>query len=451
MLTNPSYNLPGHKSREYSLLDNADPDNHISKTVSDTSIDLNGKIAGMRIAIIALGSRGDIVPYTVLGKRLLSAGHRVHFASFENYAPLISEYGLDFLPMRGDAQVLLSQAGADMRALVRVFSSLAVDYARDLTSHLPELMDSELIINQLPLGLYGSDLAEKLGIPMVLAAVMPLTRTRAFPVMGFRSLPAKGFNSLTYYLVEQSAWQMFRPTVNRWRQDTLGLPPAPFFGHFHLLGTTHIPILYGFSPQIISKPPDWGESAHITGYWFPEDNSWKPPDSLLRFIEAGPPPVFIGFGSMPIRQPERTTQIILEAIKRSGQRGILHMGWGNLGSQPTPENVYTIDYAPYGWLFPHMAMVVHHGGSGTIGFGLRAGVPNLVVPFVFDQFFWGARISKMGVGPKPVPFKKLSIERLANAIELATSDQQMREQASNLGEKIRDEDGTGNALRALRL
>jgi UDP:flavonoid glycosyltransferase YjiC (YdhE family) len=401
----------------------------------------------MHITILALGSRGDIQPYATLGKGLKSVGHQVRFITFENFAALVAENELDFHPIRGNAEALVANAGADMLALIRSFGSLAEGYARDLSA--PHLGETDLIINQLPVGLYGYDLAEKYKVPMVLASVIPLARTQAFPLMGFPKLPLPGYNKATYYFGEQMAWQMFRTVINRWRKQTLSLPSLRLAGYFDQLGTTHIPILNGFSQHVVQRPADWGGHIHTTGYWFPEDDHWQPPSDLQAFIEAGSPPIFIGFGSMPIKKPQQTTDIILEALKQSGQRGILHMGWGGLGNQELPDYVFKMDYAPYGWLFPRMAMVIHHGGSGTTAFGLRSGVPSCVVPFVFDQYYWGERIARLGVGPEPIRHTQLTVERLRAAIDLGVNNSRMRQRASELGQKIRSENGIDSASRII--
>ena len=282
-----------------------------------------------------------------------------------------------------------------------------------------------------------------LGVPMILAAVMPINRTRHFPMLAFPPLFASfpGYNVMSYRILEQLMWQWFRPAINRWRMETLGLPKQWFGGFFGELGTLRIPILNGFSSQVVPRPPDWGEDVHVTGYWFPEEEDWHPPDDLLAFIEAGSPPVFIGFGSMSVSDPAGTTAVILEALKQSGLRAVLHAGWAGIGNDDLPDNIFKIDYAPYGWLFPKMSAVVHHGGSGTTAFGLRAGVPSLIVPFLFDQFYWGRRVLTLGVGPKPIPFRKLSVARLVEALTMATTDSLMRQRAVVLGEKIRAEDG----------
>ncbi|MBK7320618.1 glycosyltransferase [Candidatus Villigracilis affinis] len=281
---------------------------------------------------------------------------------------------------------------------------------------------------------------------MAQAAVIPLARTRAFPLHGISQTSLPGYNKATYHLGEQMAWQMFRTVINRWRKQTLNLSPLPMAGYFGQLGTQRIPIVNGFSPHVVPRPADWNEHIRVTGYWFPKDTHWQPPDDLSAFIEAGSPPVFIGFGSMPIKDPQRTTNIILEALKQTGQRGILHMGWGGLGNQSLPENVFKIDYAPYDWLFPRMAMVIHHGGSGTTAFGLRSGISSCVVSFVFDQHYWGERIADLGAGPKPIRYKELTAERLQEAIRSGIGNPQIQQKAAELGQKIRTENGIENAL-----
>jgi len=215
------------------------------------------------------------------------------------------------------------------------------------------------------------------------------------------------------------------------------------------LGTHQISVLNGFSEHVVPRPADWNEHVHVTGYWFPKDRPSQPPQDLQEFIEAGTPPIFIGFGSMSLKNPQKATEIILEALQQSGQRGILHMGWGGLGNQDLPNYVFKINYAPYGWLFPRMALVIHHGGSGTTSFVLRAGIPSCVVPFVFDQLFWGNRVAELGVGPNPIPYKSLSVERLTDAILLGTSDPLMRQRAFELGRKIQAENGIENSVQLI--
>lgn len=410
----------------------------------------------MRITILALGSRGDIQPFVPLGKALQSAGHRVRVASFEMFGGMITEAGLDFHPIHGDAQALLNAAGDGMlegranpintiRAMRRSYATLAHSIPRDLSDST--LHDTQLLLNQLPGNLYGYDLAEYLDIPHAIVAVIPLVRTRHMPMMGFPTAFARmpGYNAVTYLLAEQMAWALFRAATNRWRTQTLGLRAQPFSGPFSAMRRRRIAVINGFSTHVVSRPPDWGEHVHVTGWWFPDDPRWRPPRELSQFLEAGPPPIFIGFGSMPIKDPSRVSRTIVEAIRLSGRRAIVHAGWAGLDAQASPD-IFPITYAPYAWLFPRMAAIVHHGGSGTSGFAFRSGVPSLVVPFGFDQFYWGKRAAELGLGPQPLPYRKLSAERLAVAIREAVSNHTMRARAAEIGRAIQTEDGIARAL-----
>lgn len=403
----------------------------------------------MHITILALGSRGDVQPYAVLGSGLKSAGHQVRFITFESFASLIAELDLDFHPIPGDAQAVVADGGTNMLGLVRSFTSLAKEYTRSLSD--PHLGETDLLINQLPGGLYGFDLAEKYNLPMMLASVIPLARTSTMPLMGFPNLPLSRYNQLTYSVGEKILWQMFRSVINEWRIQTLKLPPLPFKGYFDQIGTQKFPILNGFSEHVVPRPADWNEHIHITGYWFPEEKHWEPPKDLLNFLAAGKPPMFIGFGSMPVKNPHRTTEIILEALKQSGQRGILHSGWGGLGDISLPKNVFKIEYAPYDWLFPRMSMIFHHGGSGTTAYALRSGTPSCVIPFVFDQFYWGKRSADLGVGPQPIPFVKLTVEKLNQAIQVGTYTSEIQQSATDLGNKIRVENGIHTAINLIEM
>jgi len=413
----------------------------------------------LRITILALGSRGDVLPCAVLGQALAREGHKVCLASLENYAPLAAAHGLSFHALPGDARAILgapsgialAESGRSVlrawRAIMQSFGAAARGYTRELGALGP----TDAIINQLPGALFGVDLAEQREIPMLMAAVIPLTRTRAFPMMSFPTPPVSlpAYNALTYRIAEQLVWQVFRPVVNRWRREVLGLAPWPLGGCFRQLAARRVPVVNGFSAYVVPRPPDWGDHVHVTGYWLPAEQRWQPPTDLLRFLDAGPPPVYVGFGSMPMRDPQRVTGVVLEALRLSGQRGIVGAGWGGLRQDALPETVFAIDYAPYRWLFARVAAVVHHGGSGTTGMGLCAGVPSIVVPFLFDQFFWGRRVAELGAGPAPVPYRQLSAERLAVAIAAAVSDAGMRQRAAALGEQIQAEDGIGNAVRVI--
>jgi sterol 3beta-glucosyltransferase len=207
--------------------------------------------------------------------------------------------------------------------------------------------------------------------------------------------------------------------------------------------------LYGYSPLIVPRPADWPDDTRVTGYWFPQDEAWRPPESLVNFLDAGPPPVFVGFGSMPVTDPRPTTKMVVEATRAGRHRIIIQAGWAGLGQSALPAHIYRLEYAPYSWLFPRMSAVIHHGGSGTTAAGLRAGRPGLVASFTFDQGFWGRRLAALGVGLPPIPFRRLTTSRLAEALDQLVTDENVNARATELGRKVHAEDGIGTAVRLI--
>lgn len=232
----------------------------------------------------------------------------------------------------------------------------------------------------------------------------------------------------------------------------LGLPPvAHWDGPLALLRQQSALALNGFSPHVVPRPPDWEPHVYVTGYWFLDAHAdWQPPAKLEDFLQSGPPPVYVGFGSMSHGNPRAATQTVLQALRRAGQRGILLSGWGGLEESELPGSICLVDSVPHSWLFPRVAAVVHHGGAGTTAAGLRAGRPSVIVPFLsLDQSFWGWRVAGLGAGPAPVAARHLTADKLAEAITAAISDPQIGRAANELGMKIRAEDGVAQAIAIL--
>ena len=413
----------------------------------------------MQIAILALGSRGDVQPYGALGVGLQKAGHRVRVATYENFGPFLTKLGLDFLPIRGDAeQIVHSPVGRQItgaghnvlrfvRGMTRTFDASIDDYIEGFSAGA--LAGTDVIVNQIPGGLIGTDLAEKLGVPHIVASVIPLTPTSAFPlaIMGKRSWSAP-LNRLTYTVVERIGWAGFRRGIQRFRRH-LGLAPISY--RELQQRRRRDPILHGFSSHVLPRPHDWGENVHVTGYWTVDDavdyTGFVPPAALLDFLQAGEPPVFIGFGSMPVDDPPAVTRMIVDALRRAGKRGIVSSGWANLGDTALPDFIHVVDEIPHSWLFPRMSAIVHHGGCGTTATALRSGVPGMVVSFTAEQPFWGQRIHDLGVAPATIPFRKLTADNLAAS--LASIDDAMRRNAAALSAKLHAEDGIGTAVELL--
>jgi sterol 3beta-glucosyltransferase len=410
----------------------------------------------MHITILALGSRGDVQPYVALGSGLQRAGHQIRLATFENFRPIVTEQGLDFHPVPGDAQQLmasqgglgLSEAGQNplkmIRSIRETFGAV-IDHYIDGFSALASLK-TDLILDQIPAALFGYDLAQALQVPHLVVAVIPLIPTREFPLslLGTRSLGSP-LNRLSYSVGWHVVWQSFRAGVNRFRRK-LDLPPESFLGRARQSRQRRDPVIQGFSKHVVAVPPDWGAHVHTTGYWLLDEPDWQPSSDLMEFLSAGSPPVFIGFGSMPLRDPVGTFHQVVAALQMSGQRGVISRGWSGVDTITLPDTIFQTDYVPYSWLFPRMAAIVHHGGSGTTGLSLRSGVPTIIVPFLADQPYWGKRVAALNAGTAPIPFRELTVNRLAAAITTAVNDADMRRSAAELGARLRSEDGIGTAV-----
>lgn len=412
----------------------------------------------MKLTLIAVGSRGDVQPCVALGRGLLAAGHQARIVTLNSFEALARDHGLEFFGIAGDAQALTQQmmrvnmAGKGPRLLqmyrgiMRTFGAITRQYEQAFAAET--LRDSEAILSQLPGGFYGYDLAEALGVPYFALSVIPQEITGAWPFSMFPSRRSFGrrYNRLTYRIAQQLAWPPFRASIQRFRKQ-LGLAPTSFWwGSMRRMQRERVPVLQGFSEHVIPHQPEWGEHVHTTGYWMLDESDWTPPPTLVDFLENGEPPIFIGFGSMSMADPRQTTDTLLKAVEHSGQRAILHAGWAELRAAAVPETVFALDYAPYDWLFPRMAAIIHHGGSGTTGFALRSGVPSMVVPFTADQPFWGERTHQLGVGLPPLPFAKLSAEPLASAIRTLCEDESLRRRAQQLAAAMADEQGVERAV-----
>lgn len=413
--------------------------------------------APMKVAVLTLGTRGDVQPYVALAKGLKGAGHDVRLSTSASFEPFVREHGVEYAHM-DDAlmQLLRSPVG---RALMEGagglgpigFAKLAIRMARRMKPVRLRVMDdswaasrdADLVVYH-PKILAGASIAEKLGVPGVPAVVVPmLVPTNVFPIPIFARKPLFCSNRGSYRLTRwmQSAAM---GEINAFRREKLGLGPLPRFG-----GNPWKHVVHGHSTHVLPRPDDWPDSAHATGYWFLDVGPWEPPADLAAFLDAGDPPVYVGFGSMAGRDPEGLGKLALEALERAGRRGLLARGEGGLAPEALPDSVKLVDHAPHVHLLPRVAAVVHHGGAGTTAAALRAGRPTVICPFLVDQPFWGARVAEIGAGPEPIAKKKLTAEKLAAAIRRALEDESIRRRAREIGEGIRSEDGVARAVEVL--
>lgn len=428
----------------------------------------------MRITVLAHGSRGDVQPYLALCLGLRRAGHTVTLAAPEVYRGWVEGYGLAFAPLAGDPHALMQQAASGSGIPGPVRSSLMVlRYVAPVATQLVDdvrcaCCGADAVIHSLLTTALGHAVSVELGIPDLSALIFVVfSATGQFPNPLFRPLPGlpgileHAYNRKTHKEFTRVFWLGNRLGYRWLRRSNPNLPPISAWPFQRKGAACPTPILYGISRHALPPPPDWKtpmpchnlpgwDEPHpqLTGYWFLDaPPGYLPPKGLLRFLESGPPPVYAGFGSLAPRDFNRLMHITLNALRQTGQRAVIAAGWGGLHAvEALPEWVYPVDEIPFDWLFPHVSAAIHHGGMGTTAAALRAGIPSVIVPFTFDQPFWGRQVHALGAGPAPIPNKQLTTPALAEGIYTALNDPTIRVNAASIGAKICQEDGVARAV-----
>lgn len=420
----------------------------------------------LHFTFLTIGSRGDVQPYIALAKGLMEDGHRVKIATHGEFREWIEAYGIEFGYVGGDPAELMRicvENGTFTVAFLKEGLSKFRGWIDDLLKTAWEACQGTDILIESPSAMAGIHIAEALKIPYFRAFTMTWTRTRAYP-HAFAVPEHKmggGYNYMTYVMFDQVFWRAISGQVNRWRRNTLHI------GNTSLdrMQIHKIPFLYNFSPTLVPPPLDWPEWIRITGYWFLDDaevgaKKWTPPPDLLPFIdsahEAGKKVVYIGFGSIVVSDPVAMTHCVIEAVLQSGVYAILSKGWSDRlqtkssdasePEEPLPKQIYSITSIPHDWLFQRIDAACHHGGAGTTGASLRAGIPTIIKPFFGDQFFSADRVEALGIG---TGVRKLTVESLTEALVSATTDIKQIERAKLVGEQIRCENGVATAIEAI--
>ncbi|KAL4763869.1 UDP-glucose:sterol glycosyltransferase [Aspergillus foveolatus] len=414
----------------------------------------------LKITCLTIGSRGDVQPYIALCKGLLAEGHKPKIATHAEFEPWVRKHGIDFAPVDGDPAELMRlcvENGMFTYSFLKEATAKFRGWIDDLLSSAwRACQDSDLLIES-PSAMAGIHIAEALRIPYFRGFTMPWSRTRAYPHAFAvpESRLGGAYNYITYVMFENVFWRAIAGQVNRWRMKELGLRAT----NLDKMQPNKVPFLYNFSPSVVPPPLDFPDWVRITGYWFlSESSDWAPPRELAEFIQRarqdGKKIVYIGFGSIVVSDPSALTRTVVESVQKADVRCILSKGWSARLGDPTstkveiplPPEIHQIQSAPHDWLFSQIDAAAHHGGAGTTGASLRAGVPTIIKPFFGDQFFFGNRVEDLGVG---VCMKKLNVSVFSRALWTATHDERMIVRAKQLGERIRSEDGVATAIQAI--
>ncbi|CAM9491012.1 unnamed protein product [Chrysoparadoxa australica] len=421
----------------------------------------------MSIVILVVGTRGDCQPFISLGRSLQRDRHRVRLATHACYEEDVKGAGLEFYPLGGDphrlSRFMVETSGRLLPNLLNkaereslpekitmmesiIQSTYPACTACDPKDPEQRAFIADAIISN-PVTYAHIHCAEALSAPLHIMFPQPWIPTASFPHpfagMSYSSGGSRE-NWLSYHLVDYAMYLGVEPFINDLRVNQMGLDPIRRGDHgYALLNDNHVPFTKMWSPSLAPKAPEWGPHVDVVGNFFEAQGDapvWEAPEPLLEFLEAGEPPIFIGFGSMVIEDTKSLVDIIAGAVKKAGTRVLIQSSWSELGGDNLPKTIFQLGPAPHAWLLPKMAAVVHHGGAGTCAAGLRAGLPTLICPFFGDQHYWGEMVLRAGCGPKPIPIKDMTVELLSKAFgDLRSED--MRAKASLMKQRFAEEDG----------
>ena len=380
----------------------------------------------------------------------MAHGHSVRLAAPARFEGLITSSGVPFAPFAGNPEELsrqMNNAGHNFIKIMSEIMSHALEIGEDIFHQTEEYCkDADLIIHTFLHAVGGHTLARQKNIPDVHVQLFPMfTPTRDYPNV---TMPNFGFgqlNQLTHRFASRATWIMSKWGFEYVRRRA-GLPRQRLYWPFDQSSLRpRTPILCAWSPSVVPPSRDWPPHVHVTGYLFGKyDVGYRATAELQRFLDAGEPPVCVSFGSMLNRDASKMDQIIREALMQTNNRGVVLSGWSEVTHVPSNKFLY-LKAVPHAWLLPRCRMILHHGGAGTTSAGLRAGIPNIVIPHTADQPFWGSRVHALGAGPKPIPVKKLTIENLMQAIAGA-EDALLRKDAQAIGQKLSQEDGVKESV-----
>lgn len=407
----------------------------------------------MTILLVTLGSRGDVQPFCLLGRELARRGHDVRLVTTPDFRGLAAEYDVPFEPIsdsslksifqEADAASLFDQHASRMASLGFLWNLARVGRRAvvEMALRTRRLIDGADLVVFTGWTTFAGEFAREGGVPSCRVSLQPLLPSRRMPasLLASRDLGPLG-NRLTYTalrlptLLLAGAFAQVRSRTGGGRRLTAG-------ANWLTLGLRDAPQLLAFSAALAPDPGDWPVPTVRTGFWFddPPAGAALPPD-LAAFLAAGPPPIYVGFGSMQLRA-ERVAALVLAALRLWGGRAVLSKNGGLRLPEHLPPNLFATGAVPHDLLLPRVSAVVHHGGAGTTAAVVRHGLPSVLLPVVGDQLFWGRKVSEAGACDPPVALGRVTPEELARRIARACELPGLREAARKLSAAVAAEPG----------
>ena len=404
----------------------------------------------MKFTFLTYGTEGDTRPLVALAHGLAAQGHGVRLLADAATAGSAHAHGVPFTALAGSMKDALAPGGAlagivagkgNAGALARAFAQTARDHTPAwMRTALEAAANSDVLVFSGLASYAGLALAEGLDMPCVGAGLWPMTPTGDFASLFLRAprMP-RWANRLSHRALNHLAWSMFRPAVNAGSKAVFGRPPRTRMWRDY-------PVLYGCSPTLVRRPPEWARNVELCGAWALPQAAWTPPPALQAFLDAGEPPVYVGFGSMAGFDRPALLRALTAAV--GTRRALFYPGWSGIDPAKLPPNFFVLGDTPHDWLFPRTSLIVHHGGAGTAHAAARSGVPSVVIPFAGDQFFWAGRLRDFGVAATCPDATRLDGRMLAQLFDEALSAP-CRTNALVLAARLRAEDGVGTACARL--
>ena len=410
-----------------------------------------------RIVMLTYGSRGDVEPFVALGLRLMNEGFLVRLIAPKTFRQLVETTGIEFIPIDSNpdelGQLFANSAGSNWFKMIKSMADHVMPIAREAFQTIVNSVDeADLIMHSFLMTDAGHTLAEKLDIPEISVQLFPVfLSTGEFPPVALPDLPfgklyRKAMHNLNTVMFRNSARFMYK-RLQKTSSELPHLASWPFSGPVE----NQPPILFAYSNHVLPKPDDWPSNAHVTGYWqMPLANDWDPPKRLNDFIQEGDAPIFFSPGSMQSDKSNALLEMVIQAARNVKKRIVLGVSPDVVSDELKNLDLICAKGVPHTWLFPKMSYILHHGGAGTSGTAVAAGIPNSAIPFSLDQTFWAKRLSQLGVGPAAPPTKKLTIHAIEQMILDATKNEKYSNQAKLIAEKMKSEDGISTTIAIIK-
>ena len=407
----------------------------------------------MRIALLCLGTQGDIRPFLAIATGLREEGHEVLVFTNAPNEKICVENGFAFISLAGNLAALVNPEQFEIdQGKIKLFNKLRRVIKEALSEQFDVLHDQLQRVDGVlyhPAVFAAEHVIEALGLPSLRIHFQPDIRSKYYPCCIFPpKMPFQRWsNWASHFIADQLFWWPLRGVINRWRTQRLGLSKLGILSPLSKEPFRSIPKVIAVSRTLVPPAPDWPDNVHVSGYLqLDKAADWIPSVSLQAFLQAGSPPVYIGFGSLTEQCDAKMSQAIIGALSQSSERFILCGPFLHFKTVSLPSNVIWIEAAPHDWLFPKMVAIVHHGGAGTTHAALSMGKPALVIPFVLDQFHWGEAIYRKGLGPKPLLARKLTQKAFLLSLEDLLSTRMYQTQAIDYARKMKEEKGVQQIL-----